>query len=112
MWAAENDITSGTGDKQFSPNKNITREQLAVMLYKYAKNKGYKTGFDKKALNDFPDKTSVSDWATEAMQWAVSNKVLGGKTGKNGNILDPLGQATRAECAQMIKNLCDNVIQK
>ena len=105
MWAVKNDITSGIGGGSFGPDQNITREQLATMLYKYAILKGYKTDIDKKALNDFPDRKKVSDWAKESMQWAVTNKVISGKAGKKGNILDPKGQASRAECAQMIKNL-------
>ena len=111
MWAYENDITSGVGDGLFGPDQNITREQLATMLYKYAIVKNYKTNINKKALNDYPDRTKVSDWATEAMQWAVTNGVMSGKADKNGNILDPKGQASRAECAQMIKNLLEKAMK-
>ena len=111
MWAAKNDITSGIGDGMFAPDQLITREQLATMLHKYAIAKGYKTDTNKKALNSFPDRTSVSDWAKEAMQWAVTNGVMSGKADKNGNILDPKGQASRAECAQMIKNLLEKAMK-
>ena len=113
MWAYKNEITNGVSKTEFGTDTKITREQLATMLYKYAKVKKYKTTFDKKALNSFSDKNKVSSWATEAMQWAVSNGVMSGKGQEDGSkLLDPAGQATRAECAQMIKNLNDKVIKK
>ena len=112
MWAYKNEITSGVSKTEFGTDTEITREQLATMLYKYAKLKKYKTTFDKNALNAFYDKNMVSSWATEAMQWAVSNGVMSGKAQVgNYKFLDPTGEATRAECAQMIKNLCDNLVK-
>ena len=61
------------------------------------------------ALNGFSDKNKISSWAMDAMKWAVSNKIMNGKGDKK---LDPKGQATRAECAQMIKNYCDKYGKK
>ena len=112
IWAAENGITSGVGNRAFGPNQNITREQLATMLYKYAEVKKYNTKVNTSALNKFSDKDLVSKYAKTAMQWAVTNGVMGGKDTKAGTILDPTGKATRAECAQMIKNMYENVIKK
>ena len=108
-WAAAQGITRGVGENRFAPGQKITREQLATMLYGYAKVKNLKTAFDKSALNAFPDKGGVSEWAAEGMQWAVSRKVIGGKAANGATALDPSGFATRAECAQMIKNFWENV---
>ena len=110
MWALNKKITNGIDKGKFGTDTKITREQLATMLYKYAETKKYKTTYNKKALSSFKDKGKVNDWATTAMQWAVSNGVMSGKGQADGSkLLDPQGQATRAECAQMIKNLIDNV---
>ena len=107
MWALENDITSGISENTFGSDLDITREQLATMLFKYAMMKGasYKMTIDARILENYPDKMSVSTWANEALKWAVTNGVMSGKATEVGNILDPKGKATRAECAQMIMNL-------
>ena len=95
-WAAEQGIVTGTGNGLFDPNGNITREQLAVMLYRYAG--GTAAGAD---LSAYPDASSVSSWAVEAMGWAVSNGIL---SGNEAGQLSPGGAATRAEVAQMLLN--------
>ena len=95
-WAAEQGIVTGTGNGLFDPNGNITREQLAVMLYRYAG--GAAAGAD---LSAYPDASSVSSWAVEAMGWAVSNGIL---SGNEAGQLSPGGAATRAEVAQMLLN--------
>lgn len=101
-WAYANGITSGKGNGTFSPNQNITREQLAVMLYKYASVKNYNLTSFSKALDVFSDKGQVSSYATDAMKWAVTQEIISGKG--NGK-LDPKGTATRAECAAMVMKL-------
>ena len=96
-WAAENGIVNGTGDTTFSPNKNITREQIVTILYRFAE----KNGMDVSArdtLEAFPDAASVSRWATDAMQWAVDIDLITGKSGK----LVPNGIASRAEIATIL----------
>lgn len=98
-WAAANNIVGGYGNGQFGPNDNITREQLAVMLWRYA---GVPTANSDLA---FSDVGQISDFAQDAIRWAVENKIL---NGKGNNILDPKGFATRAEAAQMLKNYLDN----
>ena len=107
IWAANNNITSGIAKNQFGPNENISREQMAVMLYNFAQYKKIKITSKSNALDNFYDKKNVSDWASEALKWAVTNGIINGK-GKykntNKDILDPKGTATRAECAQMIMN--------
>ena len=112
MWALKNEITSGVGGGKFGTDTKITREQLATMLYKYAAYKGYRTTFEKNSISAFKDHGKVSGWAEEAMQWAVSNGVMSGKGQKDGSrLLDPKGQATRAECAQMILNMMEKVVK-
>jgi hypothetical protein len=97
LWAAEVNIVQGTGDNLFAPNANVTREQLAVMLYNYAKYAGI-TVVDA-SRSGFADRASVSDWAEAAVDWAVSVNLI---TGKPGNLLDPQGNATRAEVATIL----------
>ena len=92
-WAAGNGIVNGTGSG-FEPEADITRETLAVILYRYAKGQA---GADK--IGSFSDAGAVSEWAKEAMNWAVSQGLI---TGKDGNRLDPAGTATRAEVATIL----------
>ena len=99
-WAAANNIVNGYGNGMFGPNDSITREQMATILYRYAQYKGYTTTINQN-LSNFTDGDSASDWAVEALEWAVSQGVM---AGKGGNMLDPTGTATRAEVAQMFFN--------
>lgn len=101
-WASDNKIVTGTNDKEFSPDGNVTREQLATMLYRYEKTEGDVTG--EESISDFIDSNKVSSYAKEAMEWAYGNGIL---TGKTPNTLDPLGNATRAEVATMMKRFAD-----
>ena len=95
-WAAERGIVGGYGNGMFGPNDNITREQLAVMLWRYA---GSPAATDKEL--HFNDADKASGYALDALRWAVENGVM---SGKGGGILDPKGLATRAQTAQMLKN--------
>lgn len=109
MWALDKKITSGISNNEFGTEKTITREQLATLLYNFAKQDSrYETKYNKKALNKFTDNGQVSSYAKEAMQWAISNGVMSGKATKGIVILDPKGEATRAECAQIIMNFIKN----
>lgn len=99
-WAAGEGIISGYGEGQFGPNDSITREQLAVMLYRFA---GKPT-----ASGDVPthsDAAKISSYAVPAMRWAVENGIISGKT---DGTLDPQGSATRAEVASMLMRFCKN----
>lgn len=93
-WAAANGIVSGYGDGRFGPNDNITREQLAVMLWRYA---GSPAAVDRELR--FADADKAGDWALEALRWAAEQGLAGGK---GGGVLDPKGNATRAEAAAML----------
>ena len=108
LWAYEAGIASGMGDGKFGVGKNITRQDLAVMLYKYAKMKGYGLTAPAGKIDQFADGSRVSGYAKEAMNWAVHFGVLSGKGNAGDPIssfrLDPAGTATRAECAAMLRN--------
>lgn len=96
-WAAENGIVNGVTETLFLPNREITREQAATILYRYA---GYK-GVDLTAggsLDGFPDAGSVSEYARPAMAWAVDTGLIVGIDGR----LAPRGNATRAQVATLI----------
>lgn len=90
VWAKGNGISDGT-----APESSITREQLAVMLYRYAG----KPDIGER-IKIFSDEGNVSSWATEAMTWAVNTGILNGKP---GGILDPTGTATRAEVSIILQ---------
>lgn len=97
-WAFENGIVKGMGNGLFAPNANITREQIAQILCNYEKYKN--ESIDCTAdLSRFTDNSSVSKWAEEAVNWAVKNSIV---TGKTATTLEPLGQAARAEAAAML----------
>ena len=91
-WAMDNGISDGTN----MPGV-ITREQLATILYRYAKQKGYDVS-KSAALTGFSDADKVSGYAFDAMQWAVAEELLKGSNGK----LDPQGSATRAQVATIL----------
>lgn len=115
IWASQNGITSGYPTKageskpRFGPNDTITREQMAKMLYEYCKLKKYKTTYTKNATKAFSDNKNISSYAQEAMNWAVSNEIINGMGGAKVPTLAPGGQATRAQCAQVIKNVFEKV---
>ncbi len=98
-WASEKGIVNGTSATTFSPNKNITREQLAAMLYRYA---GEPDG--SADLSAYTDAGSVSAYAEKAVQWCVKNGIL---TGKTSTTLAPKATATRAECATMLQRFAN-----
>lgn len=96
VWAAENGIVKGYGDNLFGPNDPVTREQLAAILYRYAQVKGQDTALAGD-LSGFADQPS--GWASEPVRWAVGAGLL---SGKGGGVLNPTGNATRAETAAML----------
>lgn len=103
-WAFDNNIVSGYGDGSFGPNDSITREQMAIMLYNYAKYKGYDiTGTVN--LDQFSDGENTSGWAQTAMKWAVANGLIRGRA---DGTLDPTGSATRAEVAEILMRFINN----
>ena len=92
-WAKAKGVSDGT-----NPNANITREQLVTMMYRYA---GSPKADGK--LDSFSDSASVSNYAADAMQWAVANGIVNGSNGK----LNPQNNATRAEVAAILMRFCE-----
>lgn len=103
-WAADNGIVNGTSTTTFSPNANVTREQMAAILYRYAQHKKYNTAASS-GLNGFTDHASVSGYAAASLEWAVAEKLVNGSAGK----LMPIGNATRAQVAAILHRFVENV---
>lgn len=87
-------LVDGYGNGQYEPNDPITREQFAVMLWRYAGAEAAEND-----LSEYADTDKISGWATDAVAWTVS---IGIMEGKGNGILDPKGRATRAEVAAML----------
>ncbi|MBQ7757707.1 S-layer homology domain-containing protein, partial [Anaerotignum sp.] len=104
-WAAENGIVSGYDAMTFGPDNNITREQLASILYRYTKYKG--EGFEGvwAFRLDFSDVNELSEYAYEPMCWCVMNGII---SGNDDGTLDPAGHAQRAHAAQMLMKFLEN----
>ena len=94
VWAAENGIVNGVNETTFAPNDPITREQIAVILYRYAHEENTEDG----KLTSFPDAKDISGYALEAMNWAVARGLINGSDGK----LLPQDTATRAQIAVIL----------
>ena len=109
IWAKDNEIVTGYGNGRFGVGDKITREQLAQMLYKYAILQEYDLELTEGASNGYLDSSKRSGWAHTALDWAVSQGIINGKgtagAPKSEMKLDPKGNATRAECAQMVMKL-------
>ncbi len=107
-WMVDAGIAKGQGES-FGANDSVTREQLAVMLYNYAQHKGYDTTAQGD-VSSFGDADGVSDYAKDALAWAVGVGLINGTTDKDGNIvLDAQGSATRAQVAAIMERFCDKV---
>ena len=105
VWASEKGIVNGYG-ATFGPNDNITREQFATILFRYAQYKGYdvSVGEDTNILS-YADAFSVSEYAIPAMQWACGAGLINGI----GDTLQPAGVASRAQAAAILHRFCENV---
>ncbi len=97
---------NGVSEDLFGTMNRLKREQLALMMYKYAGIKGIDTGITEGVLDGFADKDKVNTWSNTAIQWAVSHGIMSGKPNPDGSMnLDPQGAATRAECAAMMRKM-------
>ena len=103
-WAAINNIVNGYEDGRFGPNDNVTREQIATILYRYATYKGYDTE-NAGSIANFSDAAKVSSWANTAISWAVGEGLMNGDNGA----LRPQGNATRAEIAALLMRFAENI---
>ena len=105
-WAVSEGIAGGYGGGVFGPDDPITREQLAVMLHRYAQHEGYDVsiGEDTNILS-YADAFTVSEYAVSALQWACGAGIISG-TG-DGSTLTPQGEATRAQVSVMLMRFCE-----
>ena len=104
QWAAEKGIVSGVDASHFAPEDNLSREQMAVMLYRYAGSPAVEAD----ALAGYSDAKQVQPWAKDAMSWAVSNGII---TGIGDNQLAPQGEATRAQLAAIVHRMLVQALQ-
>lgn len=105
-WAASEGIVDGYEDGTFGPDKTVTREQMATILYRYAQEKQYDVS-GRNDLSAFADAARVSAYAKEAMQWAVDAGLISGI----GDNLVPQNGANRAQVATMLMRFAENVNQ-
>lgn len=116
-WAISKEIVKGyplpfTGEPTgvfyyFAPEQNVTREELAAFLYRYAGAIGMDTSA-RADLSSFADQAKVSDWAKEAIEWCVAVRIIDGMTEGGAQILQPQGTATRAQFAAMLMRFMEN----
>lgn len=108
-WAAGTGIMQGYSKTTFGINDPVTREQMAVILYRYAKANGVQIWDTETELNLFRDADTISTWAVEGMRWAVYTELL---RGVGDNTLAPNGNASRAQTATILMRFCESVLGK
>lgn len=106
-WASANGIVEGLSGNRFAPNAPIAREQLAAILFRYAKACGYDVSA-RAELTAYADAAQVSTWADDAMRWAVAAGLISGRSGAQ---LAPKGEATRAEVAVILMNFVQKAVK-
>lgn len=104
-WASANDIVNGVGGSRFDPDGEITRAQMATILFRYAEKKGVDTS-KRGDLSVFPDGGSVESWSKDAIQWAVEERIINGSDGK----LLPRESATRAQVAAILMRFVEKFL--
>lgn len=109
-WCSQNGIISGVGGNLFGRGRNISREEIAVMLRNYARYKSYQY-YGMGNLNKFVDQGRIDTWAKEAVQWATYYNIINGKFVNNMYWCAPRDPATRAETAAMLKNFSEQFIK-
>ena len=104
-WAAENGIIVGISETEFAPDANITREQLAAVIYRYAKFKGYDISAAA-SLGGYADADAISEYALDAFAWAVGEKLI---KGTDETTISPKMTSTRAHVATILMRFCENI---
>lgn len=106
IWASENGIVNGLGDGTFGADDVATREQIAVIFYRFAQHQGMDVSATTE-LDAYPDSGNVSVWALDAMKWANASGLMIGRADEQGNtVLAPDGQITRTEMAMLLYRWC------
>jgi hypothetical protein len=106
LWASKNNIVFGYGNGKFGLNDPVTREQAVVILYRYAKEKGLDVSMSAD-LSKFTDMNDVSDWALDAMKWAVAVGIV---QGRSDDKMIPGETSTRAEITMIIKRYIEDFL--
>ena len=104
-WAAANGVVKGISETEFAPEDNITREQMAVIIYRYAELKGYDIT-DFADISQFDDVNDISDWALDAIRWTIAAEIINGTSSVTSS---PNDMATRAQVAAILMRFCENV---
>lgn len=105
IWAQQNGIVNGVTENDFAPDSNITREQIAAIMFRYAKYKGYDVSVGESTnILSYTDAESISEYAISAMQWACGSGLMKGKT---ESTINPLDNATRAEIAAILQRFIE-----
>ena len=104
-WARKNGVVNGVTENDFAPDSNITREQIAVIMHRYAKYKGYDVSVGESTnIHSYTDFDEISEYAISAMQWAVGSGLMKGKT---ESTINPKDVATRAEIAAILQRFIE-----
>ncbi|GEM_PF-5209551 len=108
-WAESNSIVKGYAGGTFRPMQNITREQMATLLYRYAAYAGIETGSSAADLTGIPDYTNISSYALDAMKWCIGAGLINGVAVGGINYLHPQDNATRAQFAVIVMRFCEHI---
>ncbi len=107
LWAVKNGIINGVSDSEFAPDNYITRDQIAAIMFRYAKANGYDTSVGENTnILSYIDFDEIPEYAIEAMQYAVGSGLINGKT---ESTLNPMDNATRAETAAIVQRFFETV---
>lgn len=109
-WAAKYGVVNGVGHGMFEPDGNVTREQMAAILYRYANGVGIDTSA-RGNLAAFPDRNQVSSYAVDALSWCNAKGIIGGTKEGGVDYLDPQGFATRAQVATILMRYIEKVVK-
>lgn len=104
IWASQNGIVNGVGNNKFAPDANVTREQIATMLYRFAELKNTNVTVTEDKTGNYADSTKISSYALNPMKWALANGIL---NGDSATTVSPTKNATRAEAATLIVRFAD-----
>ncbi len=104
-WAASNGIVNGVNENEFAPNENVTREQMAVIIFRYAKFKNINlSDYENTNIAKFDDFDEISEYASSALSWANGCGIINGETESR---LNPQNDATRAQVATILMRFCE-----
>lgn len=103
VWAKQNGIVNGVNETDFAPDNNITREQIAAIMFRYAQYEGMEAVTLEENLH-FADDNEISEYAVSAMNWAVGTGLM---KGKSATTINPLDNATRAEIAAILQRFIE-----